>query len=62
VNVTELEVPPAVVIRTCTLVAPDEDGTVGVQAFSAGQLVGTTWPLNVATMWPSGLRKLAPDT
>ena len=33
-----------------------------MQVFGAGQLVGATWPLNVATIWPSELRKLAPAT
>jgi hypothetical protein len=35
---------------------------VTVQMFCAGQLVGATWPLKVATIWPLVLKKLAPDT
>ena len=37
-------------------------GTVTLQVFWAGQLVGATWPLNVATIWPLELRKLDPAT
>ena len=33
-----------------------------VQVFCAGQLVGATWPLKVATIRPLVLKKLAPDT
>ena len=62
-NVTALDVPLAVVIVTC---ADDRarsiGGTVTVHVFCAGQLVGATWPLNVATIWPLELRKLAPTT
>ena len=36
-------------------------GTVTVQAFWPGQLVGATCPLNVATMCPSVLKKFAPE-
>ena len=36
-------------------------GTVTVQAFWPGQLVGATRPLNVATMCPSVLEKFAPE-
>ncbi len=36
-------------------------GTVTVQVFWAGQLVGATCPLNVATMCPSVLKKFAPE-
>jgi hypothetical protein len=49
VNVTELDVPPEVVITTCAE-GEVEEGTVMVQVFSAGQLVGATWPLKVATI------------
>lgn len=35
-------------------------GTVTVQVFWAGQLVGATCPLNVATTCPSLLKKFAP--
>jgi hypothetical protein len=47
--VTALDVPPEVVITTC---AEDDvdDGTVTLQLVGAGQLVGATWPLNVATI------------
>lgn len=37
-------------------------GTVTLQVFWAGQLVGATWPLNVATIWPLELKKLDPAT
>ena len=59
-NVTALEVPLAVVIDTCAEDEPDWGGTVTVQVFCAGQLVGAAWPLNVATIWPLELSKLAP--
>ena len=36
-------------------------GTVTVHSFWAGQLVGATCPLNVATMRPSVLKKFAPE-
>jgi hypothetical protein len=61
VNVTALDVPPEVVITTCAEGEVD-DGTVMVHAFCAGQLVGATWPLNVATIWPLVLKKLEPAT
>ncbi len=61
-KVTAFEVPSAVVIVTEALDAPVSGGTVTVQLFCAGQLVGATWPLNVATIWPLGLRKLVPAT
>jgi hypothetical protein len=41
---------------------PGDGGTVTVHVFCAGQLVGATWPLNIATIWPLELRKLAPTT
>jgi hypothetical protein len=37
-----------------------DGGTVTVQVFWAGQLVGATCPLKVATIWPLVLRKLDP--
>ena len=49
------------VITTCAEGEVD-DGTVTVQVFWAGQLVGATWPLKVATIWPLVLKKLAPAT
>ncbi len=33
-----------------------------MHVFCAGQLVGATWPLKVATIWPLVLRKFAPAT
>ena len=48
-NVAAFEVPPEVVITTCAE-GEVEEGTVMVQVFSAGQLVGATWPLKVATI------------
>ena len=33
-----------------------------MQVFCAGQLVGATWPLKVATILPLVLKKLAPAT
>jgi hypothetical protein len=60
VNVAAFEVPLAVVIVTCADAAPEDGGTVIVQAFGAGQLVEVTCPLKLATMWPSGLRKFEP--
>jgi hypothetical protein len=62
VNVTGLEVPPAVVIVTWADDTPLIGGTVTVQVFWAGQLVGATWPLKLATIWPLELRKLDPAT
>jgi len=62
VKVTALDVPPAVVIVTRAEGSPDDGGTVTVHVFCAGQLVGATWPLKVATIWPLELRKLAPAT
>jgi hypothetical protein len=56
-----LDVPPEVVITTCAE-GEVEEGTVMVQVFSAGQLVGATWPLKVATISPLVLKKLAPAT
>ncbi len=44
-----LDVPPEVVITTCAVGEVDA-GAVRVQVFCAGQLVGATWPLNVATI------------
>ncbi len=44
-----LDAPPDVVITTCA-VGDVDDGTVMEQVFCAGQLVGATWPLNVATI------------
>ena len=44
------------------MAAPGDGGTVTVHVFCAGQLVGATWPLNIATIWPLELRKLAPTT
>lgn len=41
-NVTGLEVPPAVVIVTCADPEPVIGGTVTVQVVEAGQLVGAT--------------------
>jgi hypothetical protein len=61
VNITELDVPLAVVMTTCAD-GPDICGTVTMHVFCAGQLVGATWPLKVATMWPLVLRKFAPAT
>jgi len=49
VKVTAFEAPPAVVITTWAEDAVD-DGTVTVQEFWAGQLVGATCPLKVATI------------
>jgi hypothetical protein len=49
VKVCALDAPPAVVITTCADGALD-GGTVTVQVFCAGQLVGATWPLKVATI------------
>ena len=60
-NVTALDVPPEVVITTCAEGEVD-DGTVMVQVFCAGQLVGATWPLKVATILPLVLKKLEPAT
>ncbi len=60
-KVTALDVPPAVVIATCAEEEVDA-GTVTLQVFWAGQLVGATSPLNVATIWPLELRKLDPAT
>jgi hypothetical protein len=61
VNVAALDAPPDVEITTCA--EDDVDaGTVRVQVFCAGQLVGATWPLNVATIRPLELKKLAPVT
>ncbi len=48
-NVIALDVPPAVVIATCAD-GDVEAGTVTLQVFWAGQLVGATWPLKVATI------------
>ena len=48
-NVTAFEAPPAVVITTWAEDAV-EGGTVTVQVFWAGQLVGATCPLKVATI------------
>lgn len=48
-NVTALDVPAEVVITTWTEGDVDA-GTVIVQVFCVGQLVGATWPLNVATI------------
>ena len=59
-KVMALDVPPAVVTTTCAVPDPDEGGTVTLQVFWAGQLVGATWPLNVATIWPEELKKLDP--
>ena len=61
-KVTAFDVPLAVVIDTCAEVGPDWGGTVTVQVFCAGQLVGATRPSNVATIWPLELRKFAPAT
>jgi hypothetical protein len=61
VNVTALDVPLAVVIATWADWDPEDGGgTVTVQEFWAGQLVAAVWPLNVATILPSELRKFAP--
>jgi hypothetical protein len=49
VNVSALEGPVAVVTTTCAEGAAD-GGTVTVQVFWAGQLVGATCPLNVASI------------
>lgn len=59
---TAFEVPPAVVIVTWAEREPLMGGTVTVHAFGAGQLVGATWPLKVATICPLELRKLDPAT
>ena len=49
VNVTVFDVPPAVVITTCADCVPEGGGgTVTLHVFWAGQLVGATWPSNVA--------------
>ncbi len=56
------EVPAAVLIETWTEDAPVIGGTVTVQVFWAGQLVGATSPLKVATICPSELRKFDPLT
>lgn len=43
------DVPVGVVMTTCAVCEPDGGGgTVTLHAFWAGQLVGATWPLNVA--------------
>jgi len=42
VKVTPLEVPPAVLIVTCADGRPVEGGTVTLQVFCVGQLVGAT--------------------
>jgi hypothetical protein len=55
-----LDVPPAVVTVTWAVPDPDGGGTVTLQVFCAGQLVGATCPLNVATIWPEELKKLDP--
>ena len=47
-------------MTTCAEGAVDA-GTVTVQVLWAGQLVGATCPLNVATIWPLELKKLAPE-
>ncbi len=57
-KVTALDVPLAVVIVTCAERPPDEGGTVTVHVFCAGQLVGATWPLKVATIWPLGAEEV----
>ena len=44
-----MEVPSAVVIATWAEGEVDA-GTVTLQVFWAGQLVGATWPLKVATI------------
>jgi hypothetical protein len=49
VKVTAFEAPDAVVITTWAEGAVD-GGTVTVQVFWAGQLVGATCPLKVATI------------
>lgn len=61
-KVTAFDVPPAVVIVTWADWEPLIGGTVTVQVFCAGQLVGATSPLKVASIWPSELRKFDPAT
>ncbi len=59
---TALDVPLAVLIVNCADGDPVIGGTVMVQVFWAGQVVGATSPLKVATICPSELRKLDPTT
>ena len=61
-NITGLDAPLAVVMTTWADDGLAIWGTVTMHVFCAGQLVGATWPLNVATIWPLVLRKFAPAT
>jgi hypothetical protein len=61
-NGTVLETPPAVVIVTGTTPEGAPVGTVTVQVDDDAQFVPAAVPPNVATMCPSVLLKLPPET